>query len=197
MAAGLATTIPANVSTIRAMVRMPPESLEQWVHRVVVGLDLCPFAASPLNAGRVRFARCESREVRPCVEAAAAELSRLVERPPEELSTTLLSFPGWTEFERFLALAETVMDLAADAGLDGLVQVVVFHPDWVAEGEDADDPATATNRSPEPALHFLREEEVERAVRGYPDIEALLDRNAQRLRALGWEGLSPAGPSSE
>lgn len=176
---------------------MPDESLEQWVRRVVVGLDLCPFAAAPLDSGRVRFARCTSTEAAACVEAAAAELARLVERPAEELSTTLLSFPAWGDFERFLGLAETVIDLAEDAGLSGLVQVVVFHPDWVAEGEEPTDPATATNRSPEPALHFLREEEVERALRGYPDVEALLDRNAQRLRRLGWERLSPAGPSNE
>lgn len=169
---------------------MPTESLQRWVERVVVGLDLCPFAASPLAAGRVRFAVAHCEDVDAGVRAAAEECVRLVETPAAELSTTLLGLPGWPDFPEFLELVGSVEVFMEMAGLEGLIQVVAFHPDWVAEGEDPDDPASASNRSPVPALHFIREEEIERAVRGHPDVEGIVNRNAALLRAMGWEGLA-------
>jgi hypothetical protein len=167
-----------------------PESLPDWVRRVVVGLDLCPFAAAPLAAGRVRFVEAECASVDDAVRVAAEECLRLIETPPEELSTTLLALPGWPDFEGFLDLAAAVDGFVEMAELVGLIQVVAFHPDWVADGEDALDPASATNRSPVPALHLLREEEIERAVRGHPDVDAIVRRNAEVLRALGWDGIA-------
>lgn len=160
------------------------ESLEQWVRRVVVGLDLCPFAAAPLRAGRVRFAEATCAEVDAVVEAAAHECVRLVETPASELSTTLLALPGWPDFDAFLEAVGAVEAFLELAELDGLIQVVAFHPQWVAAGEAPDDPAAATNRSPVPALHLLREEEIARAVRAHPDVEGIPARNAALLRKL-------------
>ena len=168
---------------------MSTESVRQWVERVVVGLDLCPFAASPLAAGLVRFAEAECADVDAAVRAAADGCVRLVETPASELSTTVLVLPGWPEFQEFLDLVGAVESLMSEAGLDGLLQVVAFHPDWVAEGEDPTDPATATNRSPVPALHFIREDEIERVVRGHPDVDGIVSRNIALLRELGWVGL--------
>lgn len=163
---------------------MQDESLEQWVRRVIVGLDLCPFAAAPMKAGIVRFAEADCADIDEAVAATAQEIARLAETPANELSTTLLALPGWDDFDEFLDLTGAVEAFLEFAGIEELFQVVAFHPDWVAEGEDADDPAAGTNRSPVPALHLLRQEEIARAVRGHPDVDGIPARNAALLREL-------------
>lgn len=158
------------------------EALEDWVRRVVVGLDLCPFAAAPLDAGRVRFCEVDTADFDTAVLAAVEECSVLVQTPASELSTTLIALPGWADFEEFLEISGAVSDFLGMAEIADLLQVVAFHPQWRAAGADPDDPANGTNRSPVPALHLLRQEEIERAVRGHPDVMGIVERNADLLR---------------
>ncbi len=162
----------------------------EWIERVVVGLDLCPFATEPLRAGRLRVRVSDARDPEGVADALVSELRHLDREPVERLETSLLvlplAFPDFDEFNRFLAVCE---DLLARLGLLGAIQIASFHPDYRFEGVPDEDVANATNRSPYPMLHLLREASVERAVRGHPDPEGIPGRNAQRLRSLGWEGL--------
>ena len=74
-------------------------------------------------------------------------------------------------------------------GLDGVIQVVAFHPEYRFAGEDADDPAAFTNRSPWPSWHILREADVDRAVRSAIPVEEIPAENARALRAIGFGAL--------
>ena len=50
----------------------------------------------------------------------------------------------------------------------------------------------ATNRSPYPTLHLLREESIDRAVEAFPEAEAIFEANMQTLNQLGaagWQAL--------
>lgn len=153
-----------------------------WVRDFVVGLDLCPFAAGPLARGEVRVAVCEAADFDACVRDTLAELARLDDDPTIE--TTLVVFPrALAAFDELLDAAAAVQHLLEDAGFAGLVQVVSFHPDYVFEGAPPDDPANATNRSPYPMLHLLREASVSAAVSSHPDPEGIGARNAERLRS--------------
>ena len=161
----------------------PAAALESWVRRFIVGLDLCPFAAAPLSAGRVRFCTADCTDADDVIAACATELARLIETPAESLSTTLIALPGWDDFDEFLEVIGGLEAFLEVAGVEELIQVVAFHPHWVAQDEAPDDPASATNRSPVPAVHLLRQEEVARVTRGHPDPEGIPRRNATLLRA--------------
>ena len=63
-----------------------------------------------------------------------------------------------------------------------------FHPRYRFAGSDEDDVTNATNRSPWPTLHLLREESVERAVAAFPQAEAIYEANIDTLRRLGASG---------
>ena len=63
-----------------------------------------------------------------------------------------------------------------------------FHPRYQFAGSAADDVTNATNRSPYPTLHLLREESVERAVAAFPEAEAIFEANMATMRRLGAEG---------
>jgi hypothetical protein len=154
-----------------------------WIEEVVVGLDLCPFAAAPLRDGRVRIALSEAREPERLASDLADELRRLDRASASELETTLLVHPhalrDFDDYNQFLAAADAVLE---KLGLVGTIQIASFHPDYCFDGVASDDPANATNRSPHPMLHLLREASVAEAVASHPDPDAIPARNAAKLR---------------
>ena len=46
----------------------------------------------------------------------------------------------------------------------------------------------ATNRSPYPTLHLLREESIDRAVAAFPETKTIYERNMRTLQMLGPQG---------
>jgi hypothetical protein len=83
-------------------------------------------------------------------------------------------------------------DAVADLGLEGVIQVASFHPDYRFEGTAPDDITNATNRSPHPTLHLIREDSIDRAVAAFPEAESIYEVNMatmERLGAPGWAAL--------
>ena len=161
-----------------------------WVERVVIGLQLCPFAPAPALKGAIRYVASEAETPETLLEDLVAESQRLAASPPEELETTLLIHPrvlqDFHEFNDFLAVAD---ELLVALGLEGELQIASFHPDYRFAGTAADDIGNATNRSPYPTLHLLREESIARAVEAFGDTSSIPTTNIATLEALGHEGL--------
>ena len=161
-----------------------------WVEKVVVGLGLCPFAAGPLRGGRVRFAEITDGSRDAVYRACLGEMLALVEADPTEIETTLVVVSGaLAAFDEYLEMLWTLEDAVADAGLEGVLQVASFHPDYCFDGADPDDPANYTNRSPYPMFHLIREAGLEVAVAAHPDPEGIPERNARLLREMGLAGI--------
>jgi hypothetical protein len=160
-----------------------------WVERAVIGLNLCPFAKAPQAKGQVRYVLSEAREPEALLAGLVDELKLLAETPAERIETTLLIHPhvlaDFADYNDFLGIAE---DAIAELGLEGTVQVASFHPRYQFAGCAADDVTNATNRSPYPTLHLLREASVERAVAAFPEAEAIFEANMATMRRLGVEG---------
>ncbi|MES2228902.1 MAG: DUF1415 domain-containing protein [Pseudomonadota bacterium] len=160
-----------------------------WVERAVVGLNLCPFAKAPLVKGQLRFVVFEGDDPRALLDALCEEMKALVQADPGAVETTLLIHPNvlqdFDAFNDFLDAADAVLE---ELGLDGVLQVASFHPQYRFADTAADDPGNATNRAPYPTLHLLREASVERAVAAFPAAEAIYEANIATLEALGAEG---------
>ena len=79
------------------MARASPDDVlaetRAWLERVVVGLDLCPFAAEPLRAGRVRLRVSDAEQPEQLASDLEEELARLDREPPAALETSLLVHP--------------------------------------------------------------------------------------------------------
>ncbi len=165
------------------------DDCKTWVQEVVVGLNLCPFAAEPLRHETVGWHECASADFESQLEWTLEVLSDFVGADPASCSTSLLVFPnGLAVFEDYLDLLYATEVVLEDLQVDHLVQLASFHPEYVFEGAEADDPANATNRSPAPMLHFLRVDEVEEAIARHPDIESIPRRNAELMRQRGADG---------
>ncbi len=165
-------------------------SVMAWLEAVVVGLNLCPFAAPVLRADGVRIAVGEGETAEDGVQLALKEAVRLLEDMEPSVSTTLVALPrGAEDFELFLDIVATVEDALEEAGAAGVLQVATFHPDYRFEGTEPEDVTNYTNRAPVPILHLLREADVEEAVASHPDPEGIPERNMARLEELGLEGV--------
>ena len=161
-----------------------------WVNRAVIGLNLCPFAKAPQVKGQVRYVASAATDPAALLADLVAELERLAEAPAEKIETTLLIHPGvMTDFAEYNDFLEIVDATVEELDLDGILQVASFHPDYQFEGTAPGDVENATNRSPYPTLHLLREDSIDRAVAAFPDAEAIYETNIdtlQRLGAAGW-----------
>ena len=160
-----------------------------WVTRAVVGLNLCPFAKAPLVKGQIRCVVSDVRDAPALLGVLQHELEALAQARPDKIETTLVVHPhaliDFAEFNDFLDEAEQLLD-AID--LNGIIQVASFHPQYRFAGTEDDDMGNATNRSPYPTLHLLREESVERAVDVFPEADKIFEANIRTLEALGREG---------
>ena len=167
------------------------EETRAWVARAVVGLNLCPFAKAPLVKGQIHFSVCETDDPRVLLDVLCAEMAALARSDPLERETTLLIHPNvlgdFAEFNDFLDAADALLD---ELGLDGVLQVASFHPRYQFAGTEADELGNASNRSPYPTLHLLREASIDRAIESFPAAEAIFENNLRTLETLGASGWS-------
>ena len=170
---------------------------------MVVGMNLCPFAAQELEQNRVRFSVSDAETEEALLADLDAELAFLNAEPAIE--TTLLIHPrvlgDFAAYNQFLDIIDLLLE---QSGNEGVLQVASFHPDYQFDGTAIDDAGNFTNRSPYPILHILREASLERAIASHPDIDAVPEQNIQRMNALGSKQLKKlveecllAGPDSQ
>lgn len=162
-----------------------------WVDGVVIGLNLCPFAKAVQARNQIRYVVSEATDVEALLAALLDETSRLIASDPVLLDTTMLIHPqvlhDFPDFNDFLGAAD---ELLVQQGLEGVLQVASFHPLFQFAGTAVHDVTNATNRSPYPTLHLLREASVSRAVEAFPEPEAIYEKNMRTLAALGADGVA-------
>jgi len=167
-----------------------------WLEKAVIGLNLCPFAKAVYVKNQVRLVVSHARHADDLLEELDRELDLLVATPAEQLETTLLIHPtlfdDFLDFNDFLEVAEGVVD---EHGLEGIIQLASFHPQFQFEGTEVGDISNYTNRAPFAILHLLREESVEKSVAAFPQAEAIFEQNIATLEKLGVAGWKALGLS--
>jgi hypothetical protein len=157
-----------------------------WVEHAVIGLHLCPFARAPQVKGQIRYVASAARDPEDLLADLVGELNRLAAEPAERVETTLLIHPqvltDFADHNQFLSVAEAALEALE---LDGVIQIASFHPDYRFAGSAPGDIANATNRSPYPTLHLLREDSVERALASFAHPEAIYEANIATMERLG------------
>ena len=171
-----------------------------WLERAVIGLNLCPFARAPHVQGRIRYAVSHARDTDALLDDLCGELQSLAAADPADCETTLLIHPhvlgDFLDYNDFLDSVDAAVETLR---LDGVLQVASFHPHYQFADSAPDDIENATNRSPYPTLHLLREASVERAAEAMTDPDEIYRRNIETLRRLGragWDALETGAPES-
>ncbi len=168
--------------------------MEIWLERVVIGLNLCPFAKSVHVKGQIHWVVSAARDTSGLRNTLRDELLALAASDPVQRDTTLLMAPfcleDFLDFNDFLDEADALLD---ELDLHGVLQIASFHPQYQFAGTAPDDITNHSNRAPYPTLHLLREASIDRAVQAYPEAEVIFERNMQVLQQLGAEGWDALG----
>ena len=155
-----------------------------WVNRVVIGLNFCPFAYKVLENNSLLCLVSSAGSVEPALTDLLKAI-RLMDNS-ESIETILLIFnEGFYDFDDYLDLVDLADALIEDEGYEGVYQVASFHPDYVFEDSDEEDAANFTNRSPYPMLHLLRESSLEKVLENFSNPEEIPQRNVRFSREKG------------
>lgn len=161
-----------------------------WLETLVIGLNLCPFAAKPYREGRVHLRISHATGFEQALDDLLEEVDALLDPAFAARSTTLVVYPAALDtFEEFLDAIAAVEQLLEQSEADAFLQLAHFHPHYLFEQSAPEDQANHTNRAPYPTLHLLRTEEVAEAIMGLPGVEEIPDRNIKKMRDLSPEAL--------
>ncbi|HID46497.1 MAG TPA: DUF1415 domain-containing protein [Chromatiaceae bacterium] len=168
----------------------PVEQTRCWVKEVVIGLNLCPFAKTTFEAGTIRYQTCNAAAGDAVYAELIEELAVFALLSPEEAETGLFIIStGLMDFGDYLDVLEDAQAALEEAGLDDMLQLASFHPDYCFEGLEDDDPANYTNRSPYPMFHLIRQDGLAAALETWPEPESIPERNVALLREMGLSGV--------
>lgn len=161
------------------------QQVRQWLERVVIGLNLCPFAGAPYRNGQVRITVSQATTEDALLADLHSELERIDQTPASILETTLLVVAGmladFGAYNEFLTPVETLL---RQGGCEGKYQIATFHPQYRFRGTRDDDVGNLTNRSPWPILHIIREASIDTALGNYPEPDAIPERNIRTMQSL-------------
>ncbi|PSV41821.1 DUF1415 domain-containing protein [Photobacterium sp. GB-36] len=185
------STIAENVQALNDI----EQSVQQWLNDVVIGLNLCPFAAKPQRNKQIKIHVCSDKSENDLLESIYLQLKELDETPPQELETTLVVAPYLLEdFDDYNQFLDLVEGLVVQLGKSGIYQIASFHPDYCFYGTEPEDAENLTNRSPYPIFHLIREESMEKVLKHYPDPEAIPERNIDCVENLTPEQIKQLFP---
>ncbi|EHC7288140.1 DUF1415 domain-containing protein [Vibrio parahaemolyticus] len=164
------------------------QQVEQWLNDVVIGLNLCPFAAKPQRNKQIKIFVSEATQEEALLEDILLQLIELSTTEPEKLETTLVVVPNMLQdFWDYNFCIDWVEGLIKQQDWEGIFQVATFHPDYCFGGAAPEDDENLTNRSPYPIFHLIREESMGKVLKHYPDPESIPDTNIARVSALSEE----------
>ncbi|HCG7913527.1 TPA: DUF1415 domain-containing protein [Vibrio parahaemolyticus] len=164
------------------------QQVDQWLNDVVIGLNLCPFAAKPQRNKQIKIFVSEATQEEALLEDILLQLIELSTTEPEKLETTLVVVPNMLQdFWDYNFCIDWVEGLIKQQDWEGIFQVATFHPDYCFGGAAPEDDENLTNRSPYPIFHLIREESMEKVLKHYPDPESIPDTNIARVSALSEE----------
>jgi hypothetical protein len=157
---------------------------------MVVGLNLCPFAAPEVRNNSIRYAKTEADNLEAVLGDFLHELDRIQCAEEEALSTTLLMLTRIAEsFDDFLEILDLCQALLEQTGLEGVFQLASFHPQYCFADVDEQHISNWTNRAPFPTIHIIREGQMARVLTHYKNPEEIPERNMALMQQLGREGL--------
>ncbi len=157
-----------------------------WIERVVVEMNVCPFARKPYEGGNIRYVVSAARSPEDLLGEVQQELELLRASDAGEIETTVLIHPhvlnDFFDYNDFLGIVDALLE---DGGYEGEFQVASLHPAYQFAGTQPDDAENYTNRSPYPILHLLREAELARAIAGYARPDKIPERNIRTMEKIG------------
>lgn len=166
-----------------------------WLEKVVIGLNLCPFAAKPARNKQIRIAVSEATDEEALLASILTELYTLTSTSVDQLETTLVVVPKMLQdFDDYNLFLNWTDALLKQQQLEGIIQVATFHPNYCFAGCEPEDAENLTNRSPYPIFHLIREDSLEKVLQHYPEPEKIPENNINTVNDLTDEQVNTLFP---
>ncbi|MGF1740474.1 DUF1415 domain-containing protein [Vibrio profundum] len=166
-----------------------------WLEKVVIGLNLCPFAAKPSRNKQIRIAISEATDEEALLASILTELNTLTSTSVDQLETTLVVVPQMLQdFDDYNLFLNWTDALLKQQQLEGIIQVATFHPNYCFAGCEPEDAENLTNRSPYPIFHLIREDSLEKVLQYYPEPEKIPENNINKVNELTDEQVNTLFP---
>jgi hypothetical protein len=161
-------------------------------------MGICPFTSGAemagLPMGPVFYTIERTTSIEDMYARYWKEVVRVEQQSERQLSTTLLIAPEFCfdNVEQFENWSTTLTQPLIALGVENLLQLVFFHPNWsfrdggAREGEEA--AANYARRSPWPMVNILRTNQVRAAQKGIPT-GLVYKQNEKTLSAIGADKL--------
>lgn len=166
------------------------KQIKLWIEKCVLQWDLCPFARAPFQKKQVHIHVYLGQDPQEFLEDLLSHAHQLLHWSQNQNRghTTLIATPNhWLDFESYWDCVGWLEDCLIHLGLEGLIQIASFHPQYQFEGEEG--VGVYSNRSPYPLFHLLLEEEMEEQIAGFSGVEDLGERNRKHLESLGLDAV--------
>lgn len=161
---------------------------KNWIDRVVIGCNFCPFAAREFKKDTIHYEVEDSGNAELVLQSFLNECKRLDDN--SAIETSILILPnGYHDFDDYLDLVDLAEQLIEEEDYEGIYQVASFHPDYRFADAPPDDPANFTNRSIYPMLHLLREASIEKVLEVYKDADGIPANNIAFTRKKGFAAM--------
>ena len=157
-----------------------------WIRKVVIGCNFCPFAAKAMVKKTVRYVVVANSDFKTALTQLANEFEFLNNH--DNIETTFIIFSnGFADFLQYLNLVDKGERLLTKEKYEGIYQLASFHPLYLFAGSNENDAANYTNRSPYPMLHILREESITNALENFDDPDSIPEKNIGFAKVKGLE----------
>ncbi|MGX9416370.1 DUF1415 domain-containing protein [Vibrio sp. RC27] len=159
--------------------------VNQWLDNIVIGLNLCPFAAKPQRNNQIRIAVTSADNDEALLESVYLQLKDLDTLPDHELETTVVVVPNMlSDFDDYLFFTDWLNAVLKTEGWEGIYQIATFHPNYCFQGSQPEDSENLTNRSPYPIFHLIREASMEKVLAHYPNPDEIPEINIKKMEEL-------------
>ena len=159
------------------------EETAEWLQKIVISLDLCPFAVKVFINKTIAYSTINFHDLLKLYNHILKICAQLLDEKAE-VTTALIIIPeGLEPFLKYLDTYELIEDLLEKDTPQ--IQLASFHPKYLFEGTQDNDVTNYTNRSPYPMIHLLRKADVSEAIDSYPEVHKIPAKNMETLKALG------------
>jgi uncharacterized protein len=176
-----------------------------WIRRIVIGLNLCPFAKQSVQSQQLRINVIRGNDISQIIQIVQNEMNMLLQpqqqpqhqhqqslpQQQQQHTTTIIVCPECypNDFIQYLNVVHEIEDIIQyNQQYDGIIQLASFHPYYCFDGSNSyTDPDNCTNQSPYPTFHLLREMDVSHVVNHCipnQDASIIWSRNVDLLNTL-------------
>ena len=164
------------------------QATRHWFERVVLGLNLCPFAHRPARQQQIRFYTSTAITEQALLDEVIQAIEHLASTPASTCETTLVITPellhDFYDYQFFLEEANYQLK---QHQWEGTFQLASFHPNYCFAGCEPHDTTNLTNRSPYPIIHILREASLSQVLEQVESPELIPERNMETVSGLSDE----------